>query len=543
MKHTHYLYIYVLALLAALLLPACSDDDATSSLVPELPGKEETAKKVDVKVNLSTRSLGGGVKTRADEPGKLILDPSGAELDLNGTPNERINKWFMIVVHASEGDKKGKIAQIVHRDGTGVITDTDKTKPVFRENFNLSLEPGKYHVFTFGNIGYETFLKALGTHVGHNDPTTYTLGEGHTMPDIEDFAWEEFHNQVISESVHIPLSSVDSDLEVDVETSVEIELERVVGKLQFYFANHTKSDYIRIKKFELMPIRTKTYLLEHVKEGGLLATPEHEHNDEKETITRSNDSSKDITKSSWGGFSINKQEASSNVFTKCEDLGFYVNESVPEESDAYPLGHFKLRLELERIVWEDNQDKVVGTEVRSSMLHNLTAIERNQWYLQPIMFTDWVLQPEIHYYPPIGGYPVVQVEESSSFEECYSTFKDVTSASPFQIRLRLHDLSAPDVWYDVTDTRKVNGKVTVGGVEREQSYWIRVSDPDQIFNHTTLSINNSGLITSPDGQLTGHFTGNAGRAIISVYANIEIASGVHYTYERDLYVIVKKTNS
>lgn len=529
MKHTYLLYTF--ALLAAMVLPACSDDDATSSLVPEVPGKEEAAKRVDVKVNLSTRTM-GGVKTRADEQGKLILDPSNTEVDLNGTPNERINKWFMIVVHADDKyvGKKGKIAQIIHRDGEGVISDADKTKPVFRENFNLSLKPGKYHVYTFGNIGYETFLKALGTHVGHNDPTTYTLGEGHTMPDIEDFAWEEFHNQVISESVHIPLSSVDSDLEVDVETSVEIELERVVGKLQFYFANHTSSD-LTIKRFELMPIRTKTYLLEHVKEGGLVATPPHVHNNANETITRCDDSSKDITENSWGGFSIAKQSASSNVFNKCSALGFYVNESVPEISDAYPLGHFKLKLLLDRNGVE---------EVRSSMLHNLTAIERNQWYMQPIMFTDWVLQPEIHYYPPIGGYPVVQIEENSKFEECYSTFKDVTKDSPFQIRLRLHDGDMK--WYDITDKSVVNGKVEVGGSAREQPYFIRVTDPDGVLNHSTLSLN-SGLITSPDGQLTGHFTGNAGRAIISVYANIEIKSGVHYTYERDLYVIVKKTNS
>lgn len=535
MKHTYLLYTF--ALLAAMALPACSDEDATSSLVPEVPGKEEAAKMVDVKVNLSTRTM-GGVKTRADEQGKLILDPSNTEVDLNGTPNERINKWFMIVVHADdkyEGER-GKIAQIIHRDGEGVISDADKTKPVFRENFNLSLKPGKYHVFTFGNIDYDKFKLALAKHVNPNATEPHSLSEGVEMPDIENFAWEEFHNRVINDNDLIPLSSVDSDLEVDVETSMEIELERVIGKLQFYFANHTSSKWIRIKKFELMPIRTKTYLLEHVKEGGLVATPSHVHNDANETISRSYDSSKDITGSAWAGWTVEKQTSSNPVYAKCPDLGFYVNESVPELSDAYPLGHFKLRLELERIVWEDNQDKVVGTEVRSSMLHNLTAIERNQWYMQPIMFTDWVLQPEIHYYPPIGGYPVVQIEEKSKFEECYSTFKDVTKDSPFQIRLRLHDGDMK--WYDITDKSVVNGKVEVGGSAREQPYFIRVTDPDGVLNHSTLSLN-SGLITSPDGQLTGHFTGKKGRAIISVYANIQIDNNLHYTYERDLYVIVK----
>ena len=224
-----------------------------------------------------------------------------------------------------------------------------------------------------------------------------------------------------------------------------------------------------------------------------------------------------------------------NLFTKCADLGYYVNESVPEVSEAYPLGHFHLRLELER----ELSNGTTLTEKRSSMMHSLTAIERNQFYLQPIMFTDWVLQPEIHYYPPIGGYPVVQIEESSSFEECYSTFKDVTSSSPFQIRLRIHDLADPDKWYDVTDGIKVKDKVTVGGVQREQPYMVIVHDPDNVIDHTTLSLDNSGLIKSPDGQLTGHFTGKKGRAIISVYANIEISTGIYYTYERDLYIITK----
>lgn len=526
MKHTYILY--TLALLSTyVLFPACSEDTATE-LSPNIPEKEEAIRdEVNVKVNLSARSM-ASVLTRAD-----LKDPAGNDINLNGTPNEHINDWFMILVHAGNHEKKGKIAKIVKRSDSGVITGSNSTNPVTREAFNLSLAPGKYHVFTFGNINYDTFQTALGKHVGHSGSEAYTLSYDQEMPDIKDFAWEEFHNQVISESVHIPLSSVDSDLEVDVQASMEIELERIMGKLQFYFANHTKSDWIRIKKFELMPIRTKTYLLEHVKEGGLVATPPHDHDNEKETIVRN--SSND-----WTGWTIQKS-SDGNIFTKCPDLGFYVNESVPEISDAYPLGHFKLRLELERIVFNNGVDEVVGgTEVRSSMLHNLTDIERNQWYMQPIMFTDWVLQPEIHYYPPIGGYPVVQIEENSKFEECYSTFKDVTKDSPFQIRLRLHDGDMK--WYDITDKSVVNGKVEVGGSAREQPYFIRVTDPDGVLNHSTLSLN-SGLITSPDGQLTGHFTGNAGRAIISVYANIEIAPGVHYTYERDLYVIVKKTNS
>ena len=139
---------------------------------------------------------------------------------------------------------------------------------------------------------------------------------------------------------------------------------------------------------------------------------------------------------------------------------------------------------------------------------------------------------------------MVQIEENSKFEECYSTFKDVTKDSPFQIRLRLHDGDMK--WYDITDKSVVNGKVEVGGSAREQPYFIRVTDPDGVLNHSTLSLDNSGLITSPDGQLTGHFTGNKGRAIISVYASIQIDPAnpdLHYTYERDLYVIVKKTNS
>lgn len=546
MKHTHYLYIYVLALLAALALPACSEDDATATLAPDVTGKEETVQKVNVKVNLSTRSLSSSL-TRATEPGKLVLDPSGAELDLNGTKNEHINDWFMIIVHAGDHADAGKIACIAKRSDSNILNaGSSASEAVTKEQFHLSLVPGKYHVYTFGNIQYSTFMSALGQHKGHTGTDPYTLNGGDEMPDIKDFAWEEFHNRVIKETDLIPLSSVDSDLEVDVQTSMEIELERVIGKIQFYFANHTSSKWIRIKKFELMPIRTKTYLIEHDKEGGMVATPDHVHNDAKETILRVNHSSsetdplkKDITGTPWTGWVVPEATKTGNIFAKCPDLGFYVNESVPEVSNAYPLGHFKLRLEIERIIWENDQDKVVGTETRSSMLHNLTAIERNQWYMQPIMFTDWVLQPEIHYYPPIGGYPVVQIEESSKFEECYSTFKDVTKDSPFQIRLRLHDGSNPVKWYDINDKTVVKGQVEIGGVKREQAYYIRVTDPDGVFNHSTLSLDNSGLITSPDGQLTGHFTGNKGRAIISVYANIEISTGVYYTYERDLYVITK----
>lgn len=511
MKHIHILYN--VAMLAALSLTACSDDAATE-LVPDAPAKEEAPKLANVNVSISARSFSGAL-TRGDNTA-----PDGTTVNIQGTPNEHINDWFMILVHAGQHENTGKIAKIIKRSDSGVVTDP--SSKVLRESFNIgTLASGKYHIFTFGNISYADFQSAVGEHLKETT-TPYTLSEGMMMPDIKDLAWDRFHNQAISLGNNIPLSSVDSDLQVDGDVSMEVELERVIGKMQFYFANHTNATSLKIMQFEMMPLRNKTYLLEHDIEGGLVATPPHHHNNEAETVK------KDVTEDFAGGWAVPVH--TDDLFDACSSLGFYVNESVPEVSADYPLGHFKMKLTL---------DREGVTETRSSMLHNLTATERNQFYLQPIMFTDWVLQPEIHYYPPIGGYPVVQVEENSSFEECYSTFEGVTSSSPFQIRLRIHDLANPDKWYDVTDGIKVKDKVTVGGVQREQPYMVIVHDPDNVINHTTLSLDNSGLIKSPDGQLTGHFTGNQGRAIISVYANIEISTGVYYTYERDLYVITK----
>lgn len=520
-------------MLAALSLSACRDDDATSVLTPDVPGKEETSKWVDVEVNLSTRAFNGSL-TRANEN----IDPSNQTIDIYGTNNEKINDWFMIFVHADGGDdKKGKIATVVKRSQYGVISDAQKDKPVDREKFNLSLQDGKYHVYTFGNIDYNDFRLALAKHVNSNATEHYVLEKTSdsdpkpTMPDIKDFAWDKFQNQTISSTAKIPLCSVDSDIEVRINASMEIELERIIGKLQFYFANKTKSE-IRISNFKFMPVRNKTYMLEHDIKGGMVA----DDTDSRDTLTK--------TQINWTVPAPISGNPKNKDFTKCDALGFYLNETVPRATPQYPLGHFKVIFEIERVTNSNGEDVVFKKEKRTSMLHNLAAIERNQWYMQPIMFTDWVLQPEIHYYPPIGGYPVVQVEAESDFEECYSTFQGVTKDSPFQIRLHLHNLHEnPDKWYDITDKTIVKNGVIYGGDAREESYFIDVHEADPanpILNHSTLSLN-SGQITSPDGQLTGHFTGKTGHAIISVYANIEIdpVNQTTYTYERDLYVIVK----
>lgn len=539
MKHKH--IIHTLALLTAITLPACSDE-ATSELLPDAPVKEEPVKKlVDVNIRISTNNFSGltvqqdGGTTRTAPTGYVtneVTTAQGRPLTLNskeqistlGTPTELINDWFMIW-ESLEGTNAGQIAKIVWRKDA--VKEQDVTT---QETFTMpSIPVGTYRLYVFGNITKEQFESAVKNHM---NVSSYTLSEGPELPtNLKDIVWkDEFKNQLIKDHKLVPLSAFYDNVKITENTSMDIRLERVVGKLQFFFSNRTSSD-LRIKSFEMIPIRTKSYFFEHDKQGGTVATPSHTHDNVKETL-------KPVI-SGEEGWTVPKHDG--YEFTECEDLGYYIHESVPEVSDQYPLGHFKMKLKLER-----KKNDTWVPEDRTSMLHTISQIERNQWYLQPIMLTDWVLQPEIHYYPPIGGYPVVQVDDNDHFKECYSTFEGVTSDSPFQIRLQIHNLDNPGKLYDITDNTIVKDGVVVGGTARTQPYFISVSDPDKIFKRDKddipmLTLNASGIITSPDGQLTGYFSGQKGRAIISVYANIEIATGVQYTYERDLYVIVKQT--
>ena len=45
---------------------------------------------------------------------------------------------------------------------------------------------------------------------------------------------------------------------------------------------------------------------------------------------------------------------------------------------------------------------------------------RNDWVRIPIVLTDWVLELDVTFYPPIGGYPAVKTEEKDN--EFYARF-------------------------------------------------------------------------------------------------------------------------
>lgn len=281
---------------------------------------------------------------------------SRAAGDDSASPEELINSWWIAVV-----DNGGTVCRIIERSAS-------KTDAVESDEIQVKLAPGDYTVYAFANIDRTDFPGIV-----LNQP----------MPDLSNAIWNKEIGVI---GALVPMTGKKS-IKVTQNGSVEIEVVRLWAKLRFSFTSNA-SQQVTVRKISMLPALTEAVKLlpdyqslKHtpaLPEGTVCKLLEH-----PVVLTVNND-----------GNSV--------------DETFYLFESTAE---SHPTGHYPLSFEL-----------TVGGTTRtvSALAYQLDYINRNDFITIPVLITDWELRLDVRFYPPIGGYPAVIVDNKG--DEFYAQF-------------------------------------------------------------------------------------------------------------------------
>ena len=188
------------------------------------------------------------------------------------------------------------------------------------------------------------------------------------------------------------------------------------------------------------------------------------------------------------------------VTDNCDTVCFYVRES---RAKSHVTDHFQLAVGVKR---EGRSEEILyalsGTY--------FTGINRNDYVLIPIRFTNYTVDIIPHFYPPIGGYPA---EFTTKDDEFYCTFK---TEGDFQIVPRVYDIYnyryVGASQYTVSfDTPSLTGNVSIFDVKPQM-------DP------TT-------------GEIIGRLGTATGTACLYLNVSVEVNEGVFQNYFRRIYII------
>lgn len=399
-------------------------------------------------ISIHTRSL----STRAD------LSESPAQ------ENELIKNWWIAFV-----DENGKVAAIFSKDGLTACSE-DEVEGL--------LPTGNYTAYAFANITPDKLKEStdLEFTVGSSAPT---------LDDIKKIEWKKLANGF---SGDIPMCGWrEINVKGTVEEKFAIEVVRMLGKVEFSFANRSSKD-ISLKEITFGPLNT----------GDIVMMPDY-----SKLATPNSDGMKPELLSGTGTENYSyKLSENGLTLTAGEEKGgrthFYVRESI---ADSHPTGHFHFSLKISR---EGNEE-----ELLYALTDNLTYINRNDYILIPVNFHDYSLKPEVLFYPPIGGYPPVVTEDKN--DEYYIKFG---TGGFFEITPRV---------YKDGDTELARG-----------SYTVELGTPsgDDIFTEKPSE-------DKTTGEITGELSSTTGIAVIPIAVTVSEDNN-NVTFTRNLYIIREK---
>lgn len=272
--------------------------------------------------------------------------------------SELINSWWMVFV-----DDSGTVRLILDRPSGNVSA-------VEREEFKFDLEAGHYTVYAFANINKTD----LGV----------SIINGQMMPDLSTVRW----STIGVPGDFIPMTGkLDVNLAKGEKNSFEIEVVRLWAKLRFQFTTDT-SEPVNVKKISMTPaLSTAVNLLpDYNSLGKAPVLPEG-------TVCSLLELTPNLTITKGSGASAT----------------FYLLESTAE---SHPTEHYPLTFELN---YGNGTPRIV-----SALAYNLRYINRNDYITIPVLITDWLVDVNVLFYPPIGGYPAVLTETKG--DEFYAKF-------------------------------------------------------------------------------------------------------------------------
>lgn len=380
-----------------------------------------------------------------------------------------------------------------------------------------------YAVYAFANFtpAMKEKVSFAPDHVGF---TLSTLTTGMVLPANYDQAISSALIDLSSLNGHdftqgteyVPMTAVVSDYQATMQyhQPKNIPLVRMLAKVQFKVCNLTGAD-VKLTQISMTPITaSEVYVLPHIATRTTAQTdaqatqqsagyyPERPATDALRYVPQfpSTPTTTQVELNLSTPLTIPNFKATPTASNRFVDAGtLYLNES---SALIHPTKHFAFSLTF---------TKADGTveQYRYALSGNdFTSFCRNDYVVIPLTISDeYSLEPEVFFYPPIGGYP--PVISSKSDEEFYCTF---STEGDFAIYPTIYRHGAPTGIF-LSDTNQV------------ESYTITVTDEEG----NSLSAGSSifsklPAYSAPDHAILGTLNNNSGHAIVTISVTMRTTS-------------------
>lgn len=450
-------------ILPLLLAMACSDS-------ADSPDPQEPA---SVGFRISTRT--------ATDPGY----PEDPDNDY-----EKINSYKIFMV-----DAQNRVRAVVEKKNGQAVEE---------DRFTTNVPPGTYNFYAFANI---TNADISNLEVPNDETKTteiqefFRLNQNNISESSRDAPSPEILKSVVWKNLgngftgNIPMTGFRHGVTVTgkVEESFSIEVLRMLAKMEFQFSAPKA----------VVPVTIKEVTVHGLSKGDVPFMPDYDILGTKAPTLLPGVTIEDY---SFSGLNISPVLGDNNGISTGTK---YLRESVA----SHPSGGYLISVTMDRGPVGEIGEK--AEDIRQyAIADELCYINRNDHIVIPIQITDWILNIDVHFYPPIGGYPAVITEQKN--EEYHITFG---TQGTFEI------------------TASVRNAAPGSPVLSKDSYDITVGTPsgDNIFTKVPGT-------DEKTGEIIGEVSTAEGIARVPLTIQIKKENGNSYeAITRNLYIIRKNS--
>lgn len=402
----------------------------------------------------------------------VTITKSYADATDDTPSSELIQNWWIAFVNQSTGE----IIEIVSRsqdNSQNESQDESNVRPdaVQWETFTTTLPSGTYTLYAFANIGLETSDTGnISYSIATSDGESYIFTKGSLKPEGIDDAI--YGKPLPAFGSIVPMTGKATDIVVRPleSNNIVVEVVRLFAKFNFKFRSDA-SEEIKVKSVKIIPASTQFVPL----------FPDYKKLDDHtapEILPGA------VTEDYLYTFPTPVSVPGGTEASAAVAAPVYVFESTAKDYESpegvtipgHATGHYVLQFDVE--------DSKFKTHQMNALLYELEHVYRNDMINIPVCLTDWKVDLDIRFYPPIGGYPTVVVH--SDGDQFNASFG---SSGLFVIKPIVSDLKNNELGYNSFTCEIV--------VE---------SDPYNILASHTLSLNEASEI---EGEINIGKTGTA----------------------------------
>ena len=347
--------------------------------------------------------VGGCSSSTSDEPtatrsGKMEIRIAD---DPNANPNEMIHSWWVVFV----SDKNGKVMKIESK----TVSEADG---VSQDLVTTDVPEGIYTVYGFANLTQQQVADATGlTFAEGSKPQSN--GSEIAKANILKLMWsmEGVNLNSWSKTANVPMTGYLEGVHIDraVNQDYAIEVVRLIAKMEFMFTS-TSSKRVTVNSIAMSPY-TEESLEAFPTYASLGAAPHFTQTLWDKTLSHT-----------FTGMTVDASDQTGDktdwfYLRECYGTQTPAQGTVEVTPNASQLFNFTLNIQ--------RSDKDAAEDV-SFTVEGLNYVNRNDFIKIPVNFMDVSdLNAKVvpTFYPPIGGYPAMNVEESETEPLTTITFK------------------------------------------------------------------------------------------------------------------------